>query len=107
MRTDYEQEVMDRIIRIESRIVQLGDHVGANLRVKQKIDISNTADGIHAGIDSLDVSMSRIFSELAIANSTRWPVTVIWRGRQVATLHGPIGGAAGVIASAEPSTQII
>lgn len=65
MRTDFEQEVMDRIVRIESRVVQLGDHVGANLRTKQKIDIRQAGGRVTIEIDSLDVSLSRILTQLA------------------------------------------
>ncbi|WP_322037939.1 hypothetical protein [Burkholderia cenocepacia] len=59
------KEILDRTRRMESRMVQLGDHVGANLRSKQKIEIKpDPAGGVMVVIDSLDVSMSRIVTEL-------------------------------------------
>lgn len=61
--SDQLKEVLDRVIRLESRMVQLGDHVGANLRSKQRIDIYMGADP-RVVIDSLDVSMSRVLTEL-------------------------------------------
>jgi hypothetical protein len=59
------KELLDRMRRMESRLVQLGDHVGANLRTKQKIEIKpDPAGGVMVTIDSLDVSISRIVTEL-------------------------------------------
>jgi hypothetical protein len=64
MRTEFEKELMERVIRLESRMVQLGDHVGANLRTKQRIDINICGADFSISIDSLDVSLSRIYAEL-------------------------------------------
>jgi phosphatidate phosphatase PAH1 len=65
MKSDIENEVLDRIIRIESRVVQLGDHVGANLRTKQRIAFRTDDKGdLVADVDSYDVSLSRILAEL-------------------------------------------
>lgn len=78
MNTPYEQEMLDRIIRIESRMVQLGDFVGANLRTKQRITIHEYSTGTAIEIDALDVSLARIYTELS---QRRWengpPVTPI------------------------------
>lgn len=61
----YDKELMDRVIRIESRMVQLGDHVGANLRTKQHIEFVDDERGVMGiQIDALDVSLSRILTEL-------------------------------------------
>lgn len=87
MRTDFEQEVMDRVIRIESRMVQLGDHVGANLRTKQKIDIRDAGDGkATVSLDSLDVSISRIRTELT-GFGAEGPVPIYHEGKLVAVLY--------------------
>lgn len=60
------KEIADRMRRMESRLVQLGDHVGANLRTKQRIEIVSDGDGTPpwVEIDALDVSISRIVTEL-------------------------------------------
>lgn len=58
------QETLQRSIRIETRLLQLGDHVGANLRTKQRIDIEPTADSVVVYVDSMDVSFSRIAAEV-------------------------------------------
>lgn len=82
-------ELLDRSIRTESRLVQLGDHVGANLRVKQRIDITKETDGettVH--IDSMDVSLSRILAELRSAGISG-VVTVRHDDVMVATIYAP------------------
>lgn len=86
--TEFEQEILDRIVRIESRMVQLGDHVGANLRSKQKIDVVLSQTGTVVVIDSLDVSASRIYTELAAKRvRTGEPVPVFHKNRLVMTLY--------------------
>lgn len=65
------RETLERVTRLESRMVQLGDHVGANLRTKQRIEIVRLPDfpnRPYVRIDSLDVSISRILTELRQAN---------------------------------------
>lgn len=61
---DIARETRERVIRMESRMVQLGDHVGANLRTKQRIVIRDLQTAPYVVIDSLDVSVSRILTEL-------------------------------------------
>jgi hypothetical protein len=81
-------ETLERVIRMESRLVQLGDHVGANLRTKQRIVITRDIDGVHVGIDSLDVSISRILSELQRDGvPARGEVDVWHDNRRVITLY--------------------
>jgi hypothetical protein len=58
------QETLQRVIRIETRLLQLGDHVGANLRTKQRIDVEPTSCGVVVYVDSMDVSFSRIMAEV-------------------------------------------
>ncbi|EYS89541.1 hypothetical protein CF68_33200 [Cupriavidus sp. SK-4] len=81
------QEIKDRVTRMESRVVQLGDHVGANLRAKLRIHRVRDASGDqYVEVDSYDVSISRILTELEEAG---WSgdVGVNVRGRRIATLH--------------------
>lgn len=87
MKTEFEQEVMDRIIRIESRMVQLGDHVGANLRAKQRITVEDAGGGNFAvHIDALDVSLSRIRTELT-GYGAKCSVPVYHQAHLVMTVH--------------------
>jgi hypothetical protein len=89
--TETVKEIRDRVVRLESRMVQLGDHVGANLRVRQKIDIHHQEDGgIWVEIDSLDVSLSRIYTELQQKGIATAGITICHHGRDVATLHGSL-----------------
>lgn len=82
------KEIKDRVIRMESRVVQLGDHVGANLRHKTRIGlIRDEATGQrHVEVDSYDVSFSRILTDLQGAN---WhgDFDLIVQGECIATLH--------------------
>lgn len=80
-------ELLDRSIRTESRLVQLGDHVGANLRIKQRIDIHRLPAGlVEVDIDSLDVSISRIYTELGTDHPGK-EVKVFLNGVHVATVY--------------------
>lgn len=63
-------EILDRVVRTETRVVQLGDHVGANLRSKQRIDVEPTRESVVVYIDALDVSLSRISAE--VLSSDHW-----------------------------------
>lgn len=93
MCTEDMKELLDRTRRLESRMVQLGDHVGANLRSKQKIEILPAkGTGLHVGIpavaiDSLDVSVSRILTELRQHNVRANAVEVFHEGRIAFTLY--------------------
>lgn len=90
MKTELEllKEISERAVRLESRLVQLGDHVGANLRTRQRIDIGyNEAHGVFVTIDSLDVSVSRIVAELAADGRQHRTVPVFLKGKQVATVY--------------------
>lgn len=93
-REDQITELLDRTRRTESRLVQLGDYVGANLRSKQRITITpgDKGVGLHKGvptvtIDALDVSVSRILTELAQHNVHAPAVEVFCEGHLVFTLY--------------------
>jgi hypothetical protein len=58
------REVNQRATRIESRMVQLGDYVGANLRTKMRVHVERDDTGVWVEIDALDVSLSRIVTSL-------------------------------------------
>jgi hypothetical protein len=88
-------EIRDRMVRVESRLVQLGDYVGANLRTRQKIDITRTPrakgetgdSGLTATVDSLDVSIARIYAEIGSAGYVGKETDVYVEGEHVATLY--------------------
>ena len=80
-------ELLDRTRRLESRMVQLGDHVGANLRSKQRIDVHDAAGSPYVTIDALDVSVSRIVTELAQHNVRHGKVDVFLDGRAVFSIY--------------------
>ncbi|CAN7461849.1 hypothetical protein LJR130_003039 [Variovorax sp. LjRoot130] len=86
-------EIRDRVVRLETRIVQLGDYVGANLRTKQRITIvpanSHSPPGaVRVEIDAMDVSVSRILTELRQHGVKEGgPIDVFCDGRCVFTLH--------------------
>lgn len=84
---DRLKEIRDRIVRLESRMVQLGDHVGANLRTKQKIEIHPADTGVWVDIDSLDVSLSRIVTELQQRGLETKGVVIRLHGADVAALR--------------------
>lgn len=60
------REMSQRMTRLESRIVQLGEHVGANLRTRMRIEVvqPRSAGRPTFEIDALDVSISRIVAVL-------------------------------------------
>lgn len=62
-------QTLQRVVRLETRMVQLGDHVGANLREKQRIDVVTDDDGVAVFIDAMDVSLSRILEEVKQHNA--------------------------------------
>ncbi len=83
------KEILDRVTRLESRLVQLGDFVGANLRSKQRIEIEpptapSTPPTVH--IDALDVSVSRIRTELRQRADYTGPADVYYQGRPIMRL---------------------
>jgi hypothetical protein len=63
-------EVLQRMVRTETRIVQLGDHVGANLRDRMRIDVEPTRESVVVYVDAMDVSLSRIQNE--VQRSEAW-----------------------------------
>lgn len=70
-------EINQRVTRLESRLVQLGDHVGANLRTRMRIELHKDEHGAWVDVDALDVSMSRILNELqrlGVEKDTHLPV---------------------------------
>lgn len=58
------KEINQRAARMESRMVQLGDHVGANLRTKMRVDVRRDGPEVWVDVDAVDVSLSRIHTAL-------------------------------------------
>lgn len=105
MNNDHDtlQEVLQRTTRIESRIVQLGDHVGANLRSKQRIEVKYSTNGMaRVEIDAMDVSLSRIAAELK-NHGFDAPASVWHDGRLVATLYPKTFGT---VVQAQPLERV-
>ena len=81
------QEVLQRVTRLESRMVQLGDYVGANLRSKQKVIFSWPPNQRPiAAIDALDMSLSRVIAELDTLDAPTGDIDVVCKGSRVAIL---------------------
>jgi hypothetical protein len=56
-------EILDRVIRIETRLMKLGDVLGVNLRSKDKITVTHVhGKEYDVEISALDVSISAIIS---------------------------------------------
>lgn len=89
MCTKEMNELLDRTRRLESRMVQLGDFVGANLRSKQRIEVKDLRPGAqpYVLIDALDVSVSRIVTELRQHNVLTGQVPVFLDGSPVFTIN--------------------
>lgn len=85
---DRIEEVRDRLIRMESRMVQLGDHVGANLRVREKIDVKFDAQGEpYVEIDSPEQSLSRIVRIMREKGVKAGEVPLLIGGLRVAVIY--------------------
>lgn len=83
------REVNQRTTRIESRMVQLGDYVGANLRTRLRVELKRDPGGkAYVEIDALDVSLSRIYSMLQEMKINE-VVDVTLKGVMVATVYPP------------------
>ncbi|MGF6508513.1 hypothetical protein [Paraburkholderia sp. 32] len=82
------REVNQRTTRMESRMVQLGDYVGANLRTRMRVEVCRPRDGERAyiEIDALDVSISRIVTVMQEMGVTD-DMDVYLRGKRVATIY--------------------
>lgn len=81
-------EVKDRLVRMESRMVQLGDHVGANLRVREKIDVKKDAQGdAFVEIDTPEQSLSRIVRIMRERGIKTGEVPLLIDGVRVAVIY--------------------
>lgn len=91
MSTELEKldEINMRMIRTESRLVQLGDYVGANLRTKMRVEVRfNGGDPVpYVVVDALDVSASRIVTALREAGVRSGDVLVYLDGKVIATVY--------------------
>lgn len=64
-----EHEVLDRTVRIESRIVQLGLFLGVDLVTREAIEVTKEGQRYIANLPSADVALSRIVDAV---NTARW-----------------------------------
>lgn len=77
------REVNQRTTRLESRMVQLGDYVGANLCTKMRVHVERNDTGVWVEIDALDVSLSRIVTSLREQGIRKGWIAVELNGRQI------------------------
>lgn len=97
-------ELKDRTTRLESRLVQLGDHVGANLRVRMSILIKKDECGVPwVEVDAFDVSISRIVTTLQENGVLTGEIPVVLNGERIAVVYP---GRAKRHLRRRPSTEI-
>lgn len=84
---DLLQEINQRVTRTESRMVQLGDFIGTNLRVRMRIAVRKHAGDVWVEVDALDTAISRIYTELREHGVTGIPVPVRCAGKDIATVY--------------------
>lgn len=77
------KEINQRAIRVESRMVQLGDFVGANLRTKMRVDVHSDDQGTWVEVDAVDVSMSRIHTALREARVHEGSIPIRFDGNDI------------------------
>lgn len=63
-------EIRERTTRMETRLVQLGEHMGVNLRNRHRIDVEPTRESVVVYVDALDISFSRIAND--VQDSQHW-----------------------------------
>lgn len=83
-------EILERVRRLESRTVRLGDHVGIDLRGNPHVTI-NEGDPVTVTIESTDVSVCRIITILAAHDAAYGEVHVRQMGssQPLFTIHLP------------------
>lgn len=77
------KQINDRAIRIESRMVKLGDHVGSNLRTKMRVGVHSDDLGTWVEVDAVDVSMSRIHTALREAHVHEGQIPIRFEGKDI------------------------
>jgi hypothetical protein len=81
------KELRERTVRLESRVVQLGDHVGSNLRERMRMEVKKDGQGdVFVEIDALDVALSRVLVTLREHGYKSGEVPVLLNGQRVATV---------------------
>jgi len=81
------QEINQRVTRTESRMVQLGDFVGTNLRVRMRVAVRKQEGAVWVEVDALDTSISRIYTELREHGIAGMAVPVRLDGKDIATVY--------------------
>lgn len=64
------KEILQRCVRIESRLVMVADHAGLDVRPRKVVVGRDHFTGLSATVDAMDVSLSRIVA--AIKESEQW-----------------------------------
>jgi len=86
------RDMRDRLVRVESRVVQLGDYVGANLRTKARVEIRFDGDECVVEIDTMDMSVGRIFTTFQQERVQVDRATLVCNGTRLGVLEfGPVG----------------
>jgi len=84
------KEVNQRVIRTETRVVNLGDHIGLNLREQTKVELTHEGSELMVRISALDVSISQIMNVLHRAGCDRGRHVGVWcGGKFVCTVVAP------------------
>lgn len=78
------KEIKDRVTRLESRLVQLGDHVGANLRIRLQVNVRTDQFGEPwVEVDALDISFARIVCSLREHGYFRGEIPIVFDGQRI------------------------
>lgn len=80
------KEINQRVTRVESRIVHLGDRLGVNLRSRQ-INVICDDRGPRVEVDAPDISISTIINKLRDSGVKKGdPAYITWNGDLIAVV---------------------
>lgn len=74
-----DREVLDRVRRIETRVVQLADFIGVDVRGQDCVRVVRRSPAV-AVVRSMDVSVSRIVNQLRDLGITDGDVDIMVQG---------------------------
>lgn len=78
-RDDISQEIVERLRRVETRLVQVADHIGVDVRAVTNVQVLRMSPLV-VMVSSLDCSASRIVNVLKLKGITSGMVDVMLRG---------------------------